>query len=62
MSQLPLHPLPPQAIDEFQALWKKYYGVELPREQAVTRAHQMFNFVRLLAQDPNAPDDFQARD
>ncbi len=52
--------LPPHAIDEFQSLWKKYYGAELPREEAVIKAGQLLNFVRLLAQDPNHPDAFQA--
>lgn len=43
--------LPPQAIDEFQALWKKRYGVELPREQAIVRAHQVYTLVRMVVED-----------
>jgi hypothetical protein len=48
--------LPAQAIAEFQARWKKHYGAELPREQAVVRAHQVFALIRLLADPPNAAD------
>ena len=45
--------LPPQAIDEFQALWKKHYGVEVSREEATMRAHQVFTLVRMLVQGPH---------
>jgi hypothetical protein len=50
MNQLPL-----QAIDEFQALWKKHYGTELSREEAVLRAHQTLSLLRLLTDQP-APE------
>ncbi len=40
--------LPPHAIDEFRALWKKHYGIELSREEAVLRAHQLFMLVHQL--------------
>ncbi len=44
--------LPPKAIDEFQSLWKKHYGVALSREAATARAHQVFGLIRLLAEPP----------
>lgn len=40
--------LPHHAIDEFQVLWKKHYGAELPADQAAARAHQVFTVLRLL--------------
>jgi hypothetical protein len=43
--------LPPQAITEFQELWKKHYGVELPLEQAQVRAYQVFAVLRLLMEN-----------
>jgi hypothetical protein len=46
--------LSPHAIDEFQELWKKHYGIELSREEATARAHQLFTLVRLL-NDPAPP-------
>lgn len=42
--------LPLQAIDEFQVLWKQRYGVELSRDEATLRAHQVFTLVRMLTQ------------
>lgn len=47
--------LPPKAIDEFQSLWKKHYGVALSREAATARAHQVFGLIRLLAESPSEP-------
>jgi hypothetical protein len=41
--------LPPQAIDEFQQLWQEQYGVEISREEATARAHQLFALFQLLA-------------
>ena len=54
--------LSPKAIAEFQALWKKHYGTELPPEQAVTRAHQLIALVRLLASESlaSSPSNPQA--
>lgn len=46
--------LSPQAIAEFQALWKKHYGAELPPEQGVAQAHQLLALVQLLASAPLA--------
>jgi hypothetical protein len=46
--------LPPQAIQEFQALWKQRYGVDLSAAEATERAHQVFALVRLLVQPPPA--------
>lgn len=51
--------LPPKAIDEFQALWKKHYGAELPRDQAVIRAEQIMTFVKLLVEGPPPPKDWK---
>jgi hypothetical protein len=42
--------LPPKAIDEFQVLWKKHFGQELPREEAILRAHQTLIMLRLLSE------------
>lgn len=42
--------LPPQAITEFRALWKKHYAEDLPQEQATQRAQQVFTLIRLLTQ------------
>ena len=60
--------LPPQAIDDFQALWKKHYGIDLSREEAVARAHQVFSLVGLLTEtppprrQPGAPDQTSVQD
>ena len=50
--------LPEKAIDEFQALWREHYGEELPREEAVGRAHQVFTLIAMLAKNhaPGAAD------
>jgi hypothetical protein len=50
MSLLPLQ-LPPKAVDEFQALWKKTYGTALPRDLAIVRAHQLIALLQLLTDD-----------
>ena len=47
--------LPPQAIQEFQALWKERYGEELPDEEAAARAHQVFTLVKMLVEPPAPP-------
>lgn len=44
--------LPPQAITEFQALWKKHYGTELPAEEAAVRANEVFAVLRLVLTKP----------
>jgi hypothetical protein len=49
--------LPPHAIEEFQILWMKHYGVELSREEASARAHQVVTLVRLIAQSPTAYEE-----
>lgn len=49
--------LPASAIDEFQAIWQQRYGVELSREAAVARAHQVFALVRLLVEATDSPAD-----
>ncbi len=46
---LPLQ-LPPQAIDEFQALWKKHYGENLPREAAAVCAHRLLALLQILTE------------
>lgn len=51
--------LPPEAIDEFQALWKKRYGCELPRDQAIISAHRLFTLVKSLLDGPAPPDDWK---
>lgn len=37
-----------EAIEEFMILWKDHYNEELPREEAVHRAHQLFSLIRML--------------
>lgn len=37
-----------RAIDEFQNLWREHYGEDLPREEAVGRAHQVFTHIAML--------------
>jgi hypothetical protein len=46
--------LPQQAIDEFQRLWKKHYGADLPRENAVLRAHQIYALFQMLTEADEA--------
>lgn len=50
--------LPDEAIDEFQKIWKKTYGVELPRDEAIIRAHQVFAFVKLVFDGPLPPESW----
>jgi hypothetical protein len=47
--------LPPQAIQEFQALWKKYCGEELTLEEANTKAHDVFLVLKLALTKPSKP-------
>ena len=42
----------PQAITEFQALWKKHVGTDLPTEQASSRANEVFAVLRLVLEQP----------
>lgn len=51
--------LPPQAIADFQALWQKCYGEPLKPEDAMQRAHQVFELINLLMNEPfsNATSD-----
>lgn len=49
LNSLLMASLPPQAIDEFQVLWKRRYGVQLPRDEATVRAHQVFALIHLVA-------------
>lgn len=53
--------LPAQAVDEFQALWKKHCGAELPREQATVRANEVFAVLRLLLEQPHRNHHPQGR-
>jgi hypothetical protein len=55
MSPLLPGQLPPQAIDEFQALWKKHYGTDLNRAEATTRAHQFLVLLQIIT-EPRSKD------
>ena len=44
------------AIDEFQRLWHARFGVELPREDAVARAHQIYALVQMLVEVDSGQD------
>ncbi len=48
--------LPPQAIAEFQALWKKHVAADLPPEQASSRANEVFAVLRLVLEERNGTD------
>jgi hypothetical protein len=52
--------LPPQAVAEFQALWKKHCGTSLPHEEAVLRANEVFAVLRLVLEQP-CPDGSRGR-
>jgi len=54
--------LPPHAIQEFQALWKERYGVELSNEEAAARAHQLFTLIKMLAEPPASSPSTSATD
>lgn len=41
-------PLPPEAIKDFQAIWKKQYGDDLPDGEAVARAHEFLWLIRFV--------------
>ena len=45
-----------KAIDEFQILWKENFRVELTYEEAVSRAHQVFELVQMLMENPKTGD------
>ena len=47
--------LSPQAIDEFQELWKKHFDEALSQEEAAARAHQTFTVLRLILEPPPKP-------
>jgi hypothetical protein len=46
--------LSPHAVEEFQAIWKKRYGVALPRDRAVIAAGCFINLVAVLSQPMDA--------
>lgn len=39
--------LPDEAIEEFNEIWRKEYGEELPYEEAAVRAAEVFAVIRL---------------
>ncbi|MFA5967158.1 MAG: hypothetical protein WC805_01390 [Patescibacteria group bacterium] len=41
-------------IDEFQAIFKKEYGKEMPREEAVESAHNLMNLMEVLFKSAHA--------
>ena len=44
--------LPPQAIAEFKALYRKHVGRDLPPDIAETRANEVFAVLRLAVKQP----------
>jgi hypothetical protein len=40
--------LPAQAVEEFEDIWKRQFGVELPRDEAVVKAQQLYGLVRQI--------------
>ncbi len=54
--------LPPQAVAEFQALWKKHCDAELPPDQAALRANEVFAVLRLVLEKrrPDAASDISS--
>lgn len=52
--------LPPQAIAEFQELWQERYGEPLPPEDALQRAHQVFDLINILMSEPSGTAPFES--
>ena len=44
--------LPPQAIREFQTLWREQFGVDLAEEAASTNAVQLLSMMQAICKPP----------
>jgi len=44
--------LPKKAIEEFKKIYKKYYGIELPDQEAAFRANNLVNLYKAVYSDP----------
>lgn len=45
--------LPPEAITEFKALWKKEFGEEISDEKATSEARDLLTLTRLASGEKN---------